>query len=109
MTGRAPFRYRGILETNGSGSNFSCVLAAAVWYRTSAILCVGDRASASSERSRLRLAVKQLRSMEVGQASNLSNFIEVVLRFAWLQYVHRLEAYATFHARLTASRRRLCT
>ena len=35
------------------------------------------------------------------QASSLSNFIEVVLRFAGLQYVHRLEAYATFHARQT--------
>ena len=40
--------------------------------------------------------------MKVGKASSLSNFIEVVLRFAGLQYVHRLEAleaYATFHAR----------
>ena len=35
--------------------------------------------------------------MKVGQASSLSNFIEVVLRFAGLQHVHRLEAYATFH------------
>ena len=38
--------------------------------------------------------------MKVGQASSLSNFIEVVLRFAGLQLVHRLEApeaYATFH------------
>ena len=40
--------------------------------------------------------------MNVGQVPNLSSFIEVVLRFAGLQYVHRLEAleaYATFHAR----------
>ena len=41
----------------------------------------------------------QFRSMKVGYAPSLSNFIEVVLRFAGLQYVHRLESYATFDAR----------
>ena len=34
--------------------------------------------------------------MKAGQASSLS---KVGLRFAGLQCVHRLEAYATFHAR----------
>ena len=34
--------------------------------------------------------------MKVVWASSLSNFIDVVLRFAGLHYVHRLEALETY-------------
>ena len=59
----------------------------------------GEPSDIVAQLSKLIALYRQYRSMTVGQASGLSNFIEVVLRFAGLQYVHRLEAYATFHAR----------
>ena len=60
---------------------------------------VGEPSDIVAQLSKLIALYRQYHSMTVGQASGLSSFIEVVLRFAGLQYVHRLEAYAIFHAR----------